>query len=30
MEDGNPVLNAFQIETADGEKTVRKEELVIV
>lgn len=29
-EEKNPVLNAFHIETADGEKTVRKEELVIV
>lgn len=29
MEEGNPVLNAFHIETVDGEKTVRKEELVI-
>ena len=30
MEEGNPVLNAFHIETADGEKTVRKEELEII
>ena len=29
MEEGNPVLNAFHIETVDGEKTVRKEELII-
>ena len=29
MEEGKPVLNAFHIETVDGEKTVRKEELVI-
>ena len=29
MEEGNPVLNAFHIETQDGEKTVRKEELII-
>lgn len=29
MEEGNPVLNAFHIESVDGEKTVRKEELVI-
>ncbi len=27
MEEGNPVLNAFHIETVDGQKTVRKEEL---
>ncbi|MBR6222913.1 MAG: M67 family metallopeptidase [Lachnospiraceae bacterium] len=26
----NPVLNAFHIEGSDGEKTVRKEELIIV
>ncbi len=30
MEEGKPVLNAFHIENADGEKTVRKEELTIV
>ena len=30
MEEGNPVLNAFHVETVDGEKTVRKEELIIV
>ncbi len=30
MEEGSPVLNAFHIENADGEKTVRKEELTIV
>ena len=30
MEEGKPVLNAFHIETRDGEKTVRKEELTIV
>ena len=29
MDEGNPVLNAFHIESVDGEKTVRKEELVI-
>ena len=29
MEKDNPVLNAFHIETVDGEKTVRKEELII-
>ncbi|MBQ6442146.1 MAG: M67 family metallopeptidase [Lachnospiraceae bacterium] len=29
QEEGKPVLNAFHIETVDGEKTVRKEELVI-
>ncbi len=29
MEEDNPVLNAFHIESVDGEKTVRKEELVI-
>lgn len=30
MEKDNPVLNAFHIETIDGEKTVRKEELIIL
>ncbi len=30
MEEGRPVLNAFHIETQDGEKRVRKEELTIV
>lgn len=30
MEEGSPVLNAFHIESRDGEKTVRKEELLIV
>lgn len=30
MEKDNPVLNAFHIETIDGEKTVRKEELIIM
>ena len=30
MEKGNPVLNAFHVETVDGVKTVRKEELLIV
>ena len=30
MEEGNPVLNAFHVETADGVKLVRKEELLIV
>ena len=30
MEEGNPVLNAFHVETIDGVKTVRKEELIIV
>ena len=29
MEEGKPVLNAFHIENAGGEKTVRKEELEI-
>ena len=29
MEEGNPVLNAFHVESANGEKTVRKEELII-
>ena len=29
MDESNPVLNAFHIETADGEKTARKEELII-
>ena len=29
MEEGNPVHNAFHVETVDGEKTVRKEELII-
>ena len=28
--DDNPVLNAFHIENVDGEKKVRKEELLIV
>ena len=28
-EEGNPVLNAFHVETVDGEKVVRKEELII-
>ena len=30
MEKDNPVLNAFHIETIDGEKTVRKEELIVM
>ena len=30
MEEGKPVLNAFHIESVNGEKTVRKEELVVV
>lgn len=30
MEEGNPVLNAFHVETVNGEKTVRKEELIIL
>jgi len=30
MEKDNPVLNAFHIETIDSEKTVRKEELIIM
>ena len=30
MEEGRPVLNAFHIETADGEKTVRVEDLTVV
>ena len=29
-EEGKPVLNAFHIENVDGEKTVRKEELIIL
>lgn len=29
MDESHPVLNAFHIETADGEKTARKEELII-
>ena len=29
MEEDAPVLNAFHIETVDGVKTVRKEELII-
>ncbi|MBP5528668.1 MAG: M67 family metallopeptidase [Lachnospiraceae bacterium] len=29
-DENNPVLNAFHIETEDGVKTVRKEELIIV
>ena len=28
-DENNPVLNAFHVETIDGEKTVRKEELII-
>ena len=30
MEEGNPVLNAFHVEGPEGERTVRKEELIIV
>jgi proteasome lid subunit RPN8/RPN11 len=30
MEQGNPVLNAFHVESVDGVKTVRKEELIIL
>ena len=30
MEEDKPVLNAFHIELQDGEKTVRKEELLII
>ena len=30
MDADNPVLNAFHVESADGEKTVRKEELIII
>ncbi|MCR5507941.1 MAG: M67 family metallopeptidase [Lachnospiraceae bacterium] len=30
MEEENPVLNAFHIEKAEGEKTVRKEELIVI
>ena len=30
MEEGNPVLNAFHVEGPEGERTVRKEELVII
>lgn len=29
MEEGKPVLNAFHVESVNGEKTVRKEELII-
>ena len=29
-EEGKPVLNAFHIENVDGEKAVRKEELIIL
>ena len=29
MEEDNPVLNAFHVETVNGEKTVRKEDLII-
>ncbi|MBP5276832.1 MAG: M67 family metallopeptidase [Lachnospiraceae bacterium] len=30
MDADNPILNAFHVESTDGEKTVRKEELIIV
>ncbi len=30
MDQNKPVLNAFHVETVDGEKVVRKEELIIV
>ena len=30
QDESDPVLNAFHIENIDGEKTVRKEELVII
>ena len=30
MEQNNPVLNAFHVEGTEGEKTVRKEELLII
>ena len=30
MEQDNPVLNAFHVESVDGVKTVRKEELIIL
>ena len=30
MDSDNPVLNAFHVETVNGEKTVRKEELIIL
>jgi proteasome lid subunit RPN8/RPN11 len=30
MEEGNPVLNAFHVEGPEGERTVRKEELIIL
>ena len=30
MEEGNPVLNAFHVEGEQGDKIVRKEDLVIV
>ena len=30
MDAESPVLNAFHVESVDGEKTVRKEELIII
>lgn len=30
MEENNPILNAFHVESVEGERTVRKEELVII
>ena len=30
MEQDNPVLNAFHVESIDGIKTVRKEELTVI
>ena len=30
MEEGSPVLNAFHVESVEGEKVVRKEELTII
>ena len=30
MEEGNPVLNAFHVEGPEGERSVRKEELIIL
>ena len=30
QDEENPVLNAFHVETVEGEKTVRKEELIII
>ncbi len=30
MEEGSPVLNAFHVESVEGEKVVRKEELTVI